>query len=323
MRDWWWVGAIVLLVLMLIIGVRPYGLAVYHLEMGARALDEALVPVFPDRLAPEQVVDAGRLAAGMEHLVAALRWDPRNVQALRMLARGYVSLGETEAALVVLRRALALQPRNPVLHLELGDVYDSLGDVEAAVREYEAGRIGSRSLPAAANYLKLAEAQIQVGSGEQAIALWRKALEMDPGNLYALYRLAKIHQDLGDEEHAAEYRRRLRQLGPEKVAVPLDFRLAEYQGRAMVGLVEDGIWDREILLDAVAYHVEQFGDGVLGLMVERELEVILEAWPGDEGVLFYLTDLHHRRGEQGQDVNGFRDAGWGKRPARCLDVVEG
>ncbi|HEY76418.1 MAG TPA: tetratricopeptide repeat protein [Thermoflexia bacterium] len=301
--GWRWWGGIVSafgLLLILGLGLAPYGLSVYHLEAGGRALDAALVPVFPDRLAPEQVVDEAELAAGMAHLEEAVRWDSRNVQALRLLARGYVSLGESEAALEVLQQALAVRPRNPLVHLELGDVYDSIGDAEAAVREYEAGRIGSRSLPAAANYLKLADAQASYGSGELAILFWRKALALDPGNLYALYRLFKAHRDLGDIEQAAVYEERLRYFELESVAVPLDFRLAEYQGRAMVGLVEEGIWDRQMVLDVVAYQVEQFSEGVQGLMVERELEVMLEAWVGDGELLAYKRELESKVGGNGE-----------------------
>ncbi len=305
--GWQWWGRIIgIFGLFLILGLEltPYGLSTYHLETGGRALDAALVPVFPDRLAPEQVVDTARLTAGLTHLKEAVRWDPRNVQALRLLARGYVSLGETEAALEVLQRAVAIRSRNPLVHLELGDVYDSLGDAEAAVREYEAGRIGSRTLPAVANYLKLADAQAQQGNGEQAIALWRKALEIDPKNLYALYRLAEIHRGMGDEAHATEFEGRLRQFGPGNIPVPLDFRLAEHQGWTMVRLVESGIWDRETALGVVADHVERFGEGIQGLMVEREIEVMLKAWPEDEDLLTYLAGFRHRRLDPGQSRNG-------------------
>jgi len=305
LRGWGWCGIILGLLVGLGFWLAPYGLSVYHLEAGGRALDAALVPVFSDRLAPEQVVDGERLAAGMAHLEEAVRWDPRDVQALRLLARGYVSLGEREAALETLQRALAVRPENPMLHLELGDVYDSIGDAEAAVREYEAGGIGSRVLPAAANYLKLADGQALFGSGELAISFWRKALALDPGNLYALYQLARIHRDLGDVERAAGYEERLRYFELESIAVPLDFRLAEYQGRAMVGLVEEGIWRRETLLSVISYQVWQFAEDVNGLMTEHVLEVLLGQWPEDPDILFYLAELHQRRGDLEQARDGY------------------
>ncbi len=126
-RLWWLTGPALALVAMLGIWLGPYVLSVYHTEAGGRALDAALVPVFPDRLAPEQVRDAKALEAGIAHLHEASRRDPRNVQALRLLARAYLSQGNPQAALAVLQQALTVRPENPLLHLELGDVYDALG----------------------------------------------------------------------------------------------------------------------------------------------------------------------------------------------------
>lgn len=283
---WLRIGAVVVMSVVGGMWVRPYALSAYHLERGGQAIEEALTPVYPDRLAPEQVADPEKLTAGIMHLEAALRLDPRDVQAMRMLARAYLSIGETEKALRVLQRASALRPRNPLLRLELGDVYDSLGYTEAAIREYEAGRVGSRSLPLAANYLKLAEAQIHVGSGDVAIGLWQKVLGVDPDNLYALYRLYQIHHELGDEMHAAEYRRQLSAIQPQEVTLPLDFRLAEYQARAMIALVEEKIWGRDQLLGVLSQQVQQAGEGLLpSLMAKRLLEVLLEQWPDDQDLL--------------------------------------
>ena len=87
-RRLWWAGAIVALALALGAWLGPYALSTYHLEAGGRALEAALVPVSPDRLAPEQVVDAERLDAGVAHLHQALRRDPRNARAVRLWCGG-------------------------------------------------------------------------------------------------------------------------------------------------------------------------------------------------------------------------------------------
>ncbi|MBU0702437.1 MAG: tetratricopeptide repeat protein, partial [Chloroflexi bacterium] len=293
----WWTGSALALSLALGVWLGPYALSSYHLEVGGRALDAALVPVFLDWLAPEQIVDAERLEAGVAHLHQAIRWDPRNAQAMRLLVRVYVTQRQPEAALETLQQALDVRPDNPLLYLELGDVYDSLGQTEAAIEAYETGGVGSRGVPLAVNYLKLADAKAQAGGGDVAIGLWRKAATVNPDNLYALYRLAQIHREMGDEERAAEYEEQLRQFDPQSVDVPLDFHMAEYQARAMAGLVEDGVWERETLLDVVSYQVEQFTDEVPGLMVERVLQTLLERWPQDADFLFYLAELYHRRGD--------------------------
>lgn len=270
----------------------PYVLSTYHLEAGGRALDAALVPVYPDWLAPEQIVDAERFEAGAAHLHQALRWDPCNVQALRLLVRVYITQGQSEAALETIQQALNVRPDNPLLYLELGDVYDSLGQSEAAIEAYETGRVGSRGVPLAANYLKLADDHVQAGGGDVAIGLWRQALQVDPGNLYALYRLAQIHREMGDEERAAEYEEQLRQAASQGVAPPPNLRMAEYQGRAIVGLVEDGIWERETLLDVISHQTEQSTGDVQRLMTERELRTLLESWPEDATIAGCLDKLN-------------------------------
>ena len=292
MRRSWWAAVLALSLALGVWLLGPYVLSIYHLEAGGRALDAALVPVFPDRLAPEQVVDAERFEAGAAHLHQALRWEPRNAQAMRLLVRVYVTQGQPEAALETIQQALAVRPDNPLLYLELGDVYDSLGQAEAAIEAYEAGGVGSRGVPLAVNYLKLADAQAQAGGGDVAIGLWRKALQVDPDNLYALYRLAQIHREMGDEERAADYEEQLRQFDPQGVDVPLDFHMAEYQARAMAGLVEDGVWGRETLLDVLSYQVEQVTINVQGLMTERVLGTLLERWPDDADILGFLNEFN-------------------------------
>ncbi len=287
---------ILALVLMLGLGLGPYLLSLYHLDAGGQALEMALVRVFSDRLAPEQVVDAEKLRAGAAHLQEALRLDPRNVQARRLLARVYLSQGQPEAALEILQSALAARPSNPQISLELGDVYDTLGQTQEAIQAYEAGHIGSRRLPLAANYLKLAEVAAEQGSGDVAIELWRRAIKADPGNLYALYQLTKIHRDMGDKKTARMYQEQLKSFELQSVNIPLDFRMAEYHGQAMGGLVDDGLWERATLLSVVSYQVRQFADGVPGLMTERVLQTLLERWPQDSDLLARQAELERRRG---------------------------
>jgi len=277
----WWGGLALLCILALGLWLRPYVLSIYHLESGGRALEASLEPVFPDRLAPEQIVEPARLQAGMVHLGQAIRWDGRNVQAMRLLARGYLSQGQQQAALEVLQRAAELRPENPLLRLELGDVYDALGRTQEAIEAYEGGGVGSRGEVLAVNYLKMAEAQVQAGSGEVAIDLWRRVVALDPGNVYARYRLVDIHQDMGDEARATEYELELQHMEPCSVTVPLDPRMAQYQGEGMGALVEVGIWQREKLLAVIADQVERVEPGVPRSMLQQMLETILARWPED------------------------------------------
>jgi tetratricopeptide (TPR) repeat protein len=274
--------------------VWPYVLSIYHLEVAGALLESSLVPVYPDRLAPERITDPAGVQEAIKHLQKAVSLDPRNVQALRLLARAYLSCGQPQMALQVLQKALVVRPQNPLLHLELADVYDSLGYTEYVIHEYEMVGVGTRSAPLVANYLKLADAQIEAGGGEIAIWLWYKVLTMDPYNLYALYRLYKIHREMGDTEHAAIYRKRLASINPHMVAVPLDFRLAEYQAKAMIALVKDGIWEQDKVIAIVSNQLQQSGQGLPRLIIKHLAEVLLEQWPNDPILLSYLAELHSR-----------------------------
>ena len=294
MSRLWLLGLALTIALVVGVWAGPGALSCYYLEAGSRALEVALAPVFPDCLAPERIVNAEQLVAGADYMHKALRWDPHNVQARRLLARVYVSQDQPEMALEELAAALAIRPANPLLQLELGDVYDSLGQTEEAIKAYRAGRVGSRRASLAVNYLKLAEAQVEAGGGDVAIDLWRQTLKVDPGNLYALYRLARIHREIGDKKNAKAYEEQLQSDNVRDASIPPDLRMAEYQAQAMMGLVDAGIWTRDTLLNMVAHQVGQPANGVGGLVTERVLQTLHDRWPDDADIRAYLADYSHR-----------------------------
>ncbi len=281
------------------LGVRPYALAVFHTAQGMAALDEALRPVFPDRLAPEQILDPGRLAQGVAHLQAALAWDPRHRAARRGLARAYAAQNRPDLALEALRPALVAFPNDPLLWLEWGDLQDMRGDAEAAVEAYERGRVGNRAAPLIANYFKLADAQVAQGSGELAIRFWQRVLALDPGNLAARYRLWRAGRALGDMAAAVEQTAWLRRFpaGSVRVPVDLDFRLPRAQGETMARLVEEGIWDAATLHRVVGAQAARFADGLEGRMTEQLLSALEGRRPLDPRIRFAQAEVRHRRGE--------------------------
>lgn len=285
-----------MVLLAVVIWLRPYFLSIYYLEVGGALLEKSLVPVYHDRLAPEQVIDIAGLHKAVVYLEKSVHLDPRNVHSMRMLGRAYISLGQPEAALGMLKKALTVRPDNPLLHLELGDIYDSLGYTEDVIREYKKGGVGSRSAPLIANYLKLADVQIEIGSGEVAIHLWYETLLMDPNNLYALYRLYKVHQQMGDMEHAAVFKNKILSMDPGMVTVQPDFRLAEYQGQAMAALVEEGIWNREKLSGFVSTQVRRSNQSLPCLITKHLIEVLLKKYPDDNALLSSMDELRHNCG---------------------------
>lgn len=304
---WAKIGALLGLLLAAGLWLSPRGLAGYRLRAGERMLEKALRPVYPDRLAPEQILDAAALEVGIHHLEEAVRWGPGDLRPFRLLARAYLSSGRPERALDALRQALQRWPEAASLHLDLADLYDSLGRTEEAVQEYEESGIGTRRLPLAANYLKLADAQLEYGgSGELAIRFWLRALEVDPDNLCALYGLYAMHREIGDAVAAARYRERLQKRDPIP-PLPLDFRLAECQARAMAGLVGEGLWLQESLVEILSIHVGTATEELTALMAERELQTLLAQRPHDPDVLFLLGELYHRRGDLERAAMTYRE----------------
>jgi len=290
-----------------ILWIRPWMMAIYHTEIGAREIEAALRPVFPDRLAPEHVQDPMRLARGLAHLQAALAWDPRHLAARRLLARAYAAQNRPAEAEAALRPALEAFPGHPLVALELGDLADMRGDAETAVRFYEQGRVGDRGIPLAVNYLKLAEA-VQAENLDLAARFWARALDVDPGNLFAAYQLWRFHRHLGDVTGAEEIAAQLRRFEPKAVAVraDLDFRWPRYQAQAMARLVEEGLWTWGTLERVVAAQVARFAEGLEGLMVERLLQELAARRPGLLPWDFYLAELAQRRGEWQRAEAGYR-----------------
>lgn len=279
--------------------LRPYVMAVYHTEQGMILLVRSLRPVFPDRLAPEHILDAEGLDRGMAHLQAALTGDPRHRTARLGLARAYAARNQPDLALEVLRPALEAFPNDPLLWLAWGDLQDMRGDAEAAVQAYERGHVGNRVVPLIANYLKLAEAQAAHGSGELAIRFWQRALALDPGNLTARYWLWRAAHAMGDVAAAAEQTAQLRRFSVESVRVPidLDFRLPRAQGITMARLVEEGIWDAATLHRVVRAQAARFSGELEGLMMNQLLQALEKRRPLDWEIWFAQAEVSHRRGD--------------------------
>ncbi|WP_322798542.1 tetratricopeptide repeat protein [Thermoflexus sp.] len=276
----------------------PYGWAIYHTERGMALIAQALRPVFSNRLAPEHVLDPEQLNRGIAHLHAALEWDPHHRSARMGLARAYAAQNRPELAMKALAPALEQYPRNPLFWLAWGDLHDMQGNTEAAIQAYERGYVGSRAVPLVANYLKLADAHASQGNGEQAIRLWQRVLQLDPGNLYALYQLWRFQRMMGDTTAVAERMAQLRAFREESIRVPvdLDFRLARFQGIAMARLVEEGIWEAAVLERVVRAQAARFSAGLEGLMTEQLLRTLHQRRPGDLTVKFALAEVLQRRG---------------------------
>jgi tetratricopeptide (TPR) repeat protein len=111
---------------------------------------------------------------------------------------------QVEIAKAALRKALfyfdliraRLKPRNPVYRLKENDVFVAKNNLEYAEMVY----------------------QQELSKLDQAQALYRQALMLDPANQDALLGLARIAAEEGDEEEALAYYRRTVALNPTSVS---------------------------------------------------------------------------------------------------------
>lgn len=140
---------------------------------------EALEPVIgKGDLAPqaeyvyaESLVRTGRIASGVERLVALQKLHPEIPDVHRALGEAFSQQGEKQRALEELRTAIQLNPRAPDSHYELGKIELENGDTAAAIPELEAA---TRLLPTNQKFhQELANAYMVAGRPEDA----RKEIE--------------------------------------------------------------------------------------------------------------------------------------------------
>lgn len=123
-------------------------------------------------------VDYQQRIAELEKVVAN---DPKNLQALTMLANDYYDTDQPQKAIDTYARALELDPRNPNLLTDQGVMYKRLGENDKARANPDKAR---------ANF-------------EKALANFEKAQSIDPKHLQSLYNIGIIYaEDLNQPDKA-------------------------------------------------------------------------------------------------------------------------
>jgi tetratricopeptide (TPR) repeat protein len=110
-----------------------------------RGCIEALEPVIgKGGLAPqaeyvyaESLVRTGRIASGVERLVALQKLHPEIPDVHRAIGEAFCQQGEKQRALEELRTAIQLSPRDPDSHYDLGKIELESGETAAAIPELE------------------------------------------------------------------------------------------------------------------------------------------------------------------------------------------
>ncbi len=141
-----------------------------------------------------------KLLPAVDHYREALRQQPGNVQYLVNLAHTLTALGRQEEARDLLRRAIGIDPKSALAYTDLGAVELAAGDSQAALAAY---REAVRLEPANADHLRNLGVAQHEAHDPGAVATFRGALLVRPGDPDLLDALGLALLDAGDSEAAA------------------------------------------------------------------------------------------------------------------------
>lgn len=156
-----------------------------------RVVDDALRKM-PEKAGPH--LAAATLAWGRKDLtqvereaLLTIKYDERNVPAMRLMAMLFRQQGRLDTARFALDNALEVEPGNALLHLELGHVQKELGDDKAALVSFEkAARLRPTLLEALDNYGVLL---LKQGLASEAANVLSQAAKLDPRSARAMLHL--------------------------------------------------------------------------------------------------------------------------------------
>jgi tetratricopeptide (TPR) repeat protein len=142
----------------------------------------------------------------------ALRLDPSNADACRLLAEYYLSAHSWQKAIAALQRLHALAPKEPHIDCRLAACYLNLGDEVSAFRDSEAEiKRDPNCVPALATSAILLN---NMGEQPRAIDDLRRLSRLEPDDPSLLYMLAETLTDTFDYQGARPVLERVIRLDP-------------------------------------------------------------------------------------------------------------
>lgn len=164
--------------------------------------EDGIVAMFMNNLAVE-ALERGELDNAYALIHAALRADPRYLNALNSLAVIYRRHGDADLAERTLRKLLSLQPHNTQALSNLSLLLSRLGRKDEAMRVEEDLRRLQPDQPFADFERGLQAAR--EGDWQAARVAFERELKKNPEFHELQYWLAKVHYELGDRRLAAKY----------------------------------------------------------------------------------------------------------------------
>jgi tetratricopeptide (TPR) repeat protein len=147
------------------------------------------------------------------HLRGALEIDPTFSPVLSQLARLHVKQGDDDAALAELRRVVSIAPLSPVEYNSIGNIHRRRGDIDAAMEAYrEALRCDAQYIGA---YNNLGLCLQERGELAEARKLYEKALAIRPENPILRNSLGTLFNLQGDKQQALSHLERAVKASPD------------------------------------------------------------------------------------------------------------
>ena len=138
----------------------------------------------------------GELQPALEKFLKAMKLAPDRADVKMNIGSIYNSLGEMGRALDYFREAARLEPSNPLYLYQLGLLYSRLGRVPEARAAFLSALSSFRDYEDA--ILELAVLEEKDGRDKEAVRLYRKALDIKPGDNVARFRLGCLLYRTGD-----------------------------------------------------------------------------------------------------------------------------
>lgn len=234
-------------------------------------------------LASMEVV-AGRSELARQRVIEYLQIDPKNAQAMLMLADIPSANGAPSPdALKWLADAVRADPGNPRTHIALIARQISLGDRNAALASAQAAAV---VLPNDSSIMEvLGQAQLLAGQVEQAVSTFARLAALQPGNAQVQMSLAEAQVAAKDFDAARRSLKKAAELDPNLAAA--------WRGLAMLAL-HNGRTD-EALAIAKAMQKRQHDDAD-GYAVEGDIEVQRKNWAA--AIAAYRTALQYSQASE-------------------------
>jgi len=144
----------------------------------------------------------------------ALELNPNYATAHHWYGTFLVSSGRVEEALARFRKAQEVDPRSAIIKLNTGNALMQLGRFDEALAQYM--KVFELDPAFAGAYENRGSFYWgALGQLDEAVALFRQGIALDPGDTQTSALLSLIYLDLGDDREAEFWAKRSLQLGPE------------------------------------------------------------------------------------------------------------